>query len=77
MYVYATERKNVWIGAVIGGHSVVTKGLYTSNTVYAGNSAQKRKEDIFFTRESAYDFTEYDSKKIEEYQRERISLSFR
>lgn len=55
-------------GSVLGGHSVITKKIVPSNTLYAGNPAKKRKEHIFYgSPEATHDFHQEDIEKTKVY----------
>lgn len=62
------KNTKIYSGSVIGGHSVLSNKEVLSNTLWAGNPAKKIKQDIFFTRHSAHDFTEDDIGKYDKYE---------
>lgn len=54
------KNSKIYSGSIIGGHSVISGKEIYSNTSWAGNPSKLIKEGVFFTCESAHDFTSDD-----------------
>lgn len=54
------KNSKIYSGSIIGGHSVISGKEVYSNTSWAGNPGKLIKEGVFFTCESAHDFTSED-----------------
>ena len=59
---------NIGSGSVVAASSVLSNKNVESNSVYAGNPARLVRKDIFYTRESAHNYTAAQTQKSMKYQ---------
>lgn len=64
------KNSKIYSGSIIGGHSVISGKEVYSNTSWAGNPGKLIKEGVFFTCESAHDFTNDDLIKTSVYDKD-------
>lgn len=70
--------KNTQIGSgsIIGAMSLVSHKKVASNCVYAGNPAQKIKENIFFTKDCVHGYLSEETQKHNQYKDDRFIYEY-